>query len=876
MKKIFAILLTLVMLLPMAMMPAANAEPTPDKPFYVLGWSDYNNEKFPLMDGLVTSGINVTDENVRFYYGKNPVIYGSYTDADVTAFAQALKADMDARPEGMRYWHLWGPLKGLGLKPEAVIYLDYGVDQMKELMTVIVKKYKEIGGQMDGVVIDTEYLGMSAWDIHSKVALNDPLIYNKIVQDPHYATEVRPLLVERGFEFYPNVTDYTPEIYSISQNTGDKYADARSIWNTAMSIRLKRYLNEWCYEPLAACYPEATLSDYQSTDMAAWLKGINDAGNVVGGAAGNTYRGGNTSNYNFYANRPSPEFYKDSQQQPIFKNPPSYIEAVYEASAYNMFMYNMNLVKRMYASTDTKNLSFWICEHDYDGKTVGTVSNTPYYTEEILHMGLYNPQPFLGYLYDQAFKDENGKVSAEVYDAHCVVINEIMTELTRVAGYSDRKPIEVPQEWNREFVLSGMYCGGRNLWRITPNTDRVSLTDFKVAGEDPTFCVDGQTVTFPGGKIIEDGPISVVGSCGYWVETAENVTPIITNDADRLVKKPAFLEDFESYEVGTKLVTMNVRNPGAWVIQPKGNDLVVEADGDNKVLAITGNSVYQNQHLPANITLADSNAAKQIWELTVTVPAGMTAEESVVLLKYEAGQQKDEDGGFKLSGGKISYMEAGEYKEMKLDISAGGKYTFRREMDLEAFTCNYIVTDAAGKTLVEAEKVAVPEFNGKVNKLGLTCKKVTGKLLLDNFSLRAAGAAADFEIYDAKMGLGLEENAVHNAPVAYRLSWTNVDADEQAATVMAAFYEGETLKEEKVIKEVKMAPGCDGVENGIVEVAEGQSVKVYLKRETPAEKSSADIGLIAGIAAAVVVVVAAIVLALVLIKKKPQERTDNQ
>jgi len=895
MKKVFAILLVLMLLVPMALVPAAGAEEIAAKPFYVLGWSDYNNARFPYMDGLVTSGINTVGDSVRFYikpadgeyYG---VIYGSYTDADVTAFAQGLKRMMEVRPEGMRYWHLWGPGKALALKPESVIYLDYGVDQMKEMMEAIVKKYYELGGKMDGVVIDTEYTGLGAWYIHSRDAVNDPLIYKKIVDDPRYATEVRPLLVERGFRFYDgNITDYTPEIYSISHNTGAKYDDARSVWGTVMSIRLKQYLNEWCFQPMITYFPDATLSDYQSTDMAAWLKGVNDEGSTVGAVAGNTIRGGNASNYNFYANRPSTDFFKDSSQMPVFKNPASYTEAVYEMSPYNMFLYDMNLVKRMYASTDTKNLSFWICEYDYEKQIKNTVSNTPYYTEEILHMGLYNPQPFLGYLYDQSFKDENGKVSTKVYEDRCAVINEIMAELTRVAGYADRTPIEVPQNWNQEFVLSGMYCGGRNLWRITPNTDIVSTADFKVEGTDPTFKVAGQTITFPGGKIIEDGNISVVGTCGYWVETAANVTPIVTNDADRLVKKAAFREDFESYAVGTKLTTMNVRDAGGWIVQPKGNDLLVENVEGNQVLSVTGNSVFRNQLIPANVTLGDHYAPRQVWELTVTVPAGITAEETLTLLNYEADGQSDEDGGYQITGGKLYYSEKGAYKEL-MDVSAGGKYTFRREMDFEKFTCSYVVTDDSGTAVAKAENIAIPTFTGKVNEVGVTCKQLAGRVSLDDFTLRASGLGSDFEIYDAKSGLRLEDGTKNAAATAYRLSWTNVDAAEKTETLLADIYEGETLKETRIIKEVKMVSGGDGVETGIVEVAEGQSVKVYLKAEASpdapneteptttqptgtqsgGEEEGTNTTLIILIAV-VIVAVAAVVLVLVLTRKKPEK-----
>ena len=48
------------------------------------------------------------------------------------------------------------------------------------------------------------------------------------------------------------------------------------------------------------------------------------------------------------------------------------------------------------------------------------MSNTPYYAEEILHLGLYDPQPFLGYIYSGAFLDEKGKHDKEAYEERLV------------------------------------------------------------------------------------------------------------------------------------------------------------------------------------------------------------------------------------------------------------------------------------------------------------------------------------------------------------------------------------------------------------------------------------------------------------------------
>ena len=819
MKKLFALLLVLALLIPMCI--TANAEEIAAKPFYGLGWSDFDNSKYPHMEGLATISITNIGDKVKMSYGGATVTAGSIDDASLTKLANALKKTMDARPEGMRYIHFFGPARAFGLAPQNVVYLDHGVDQMKELTTAIFEKYYAIGGQVDGAIMSALYTAMGSYYIKTNDAKKDPLIYKKIVDDSRYATEIRPLLEERGFKFYENVTDYTPEIYGITGSAGSEYENCAAIWDTVMRIRLNNYITEWAYEPMAKYYPNVHVSDYQSADNDAWLKGASNDGNLMG-SGGNSGKAGNTSCENYYSGRPTDAFYTESGQ-PVFKSPAAYNGAVYEDTSFNAFLYDMNVAKRVYTSTDNKNVCYWISRFNGREDDNTAVTGTPYYAEQVFHLCLYDPQPFVVFLAREQFDSD------AAFELCVSVANKLLAEVSRVAGYADRKPIEVPMTWNREFVLSGMYSGGRNIWRITPNRDLVSKEDFLVEGTDPTFSVAGQKITFPGGKIIADTAISEIGTYGYWVETAADVTPIVVSDADRFAENPAYTEDFESYASGTKLVAMNVRDEGGWVVQPKGSDLVVTAEGDNKVLSVTGNSLLQNKLIPANITLGDTYAADQTWTLTVTVPAGMGG--TLTFLNYEGTKQAVDDGGFKLSGGKVYYSENGEYKEL-MDVSTGGKYIFKRVLDFHkagAFTCDYIVTDASGKELASAKGVAVPSFTGTVSTVSITCKAVTGNVLLDDYTLCATGAAADLSLYDTAFGTKVELDTLRSESTTYRLSWANASAAEETAAVMAAYYEGSTLKEEKVLKELKLAPGCDGVEIGTVEVAEGQSVKVYLK-----------------------------------------------
>ena len=541
MKKLLALFLALALLVPMGLLSVASADgEVTAEPFYALSWSDFDNKTYPYIDGLVWSTWSVVgnSDTAKITHNNASVTYGQYTDADVTQFAQTMKATMDARPEGMRYWHTWIPQRILKMKPENIIYLDYGVDQMKDILYAIIKKYKEIGGKLDGIVIDTEYVAMSSYYIYTNTdknpnnATKDPLIYKKIVEDPRYATEVRPLLEERGFKFYDNITDYTPEIYGITGSLGAAYSNCRAIWDTVMRNRLNAYIDEYAYAPLKEYFPDATLSDYQSNDSNPWLKftAVTDDGVALTG--GNSYKAGNVSTFSFYHSRPNEDFFKGLQKYT------GYNDAIFEASAFNMFLFEANYAKHMYKSTSTKMIAPWITSYVYNSKKEGTLAYTPYYTEQLYHLGMLDPEPFLSYTY-------TGEYSAENWILTQQVMNDVMAELTRVAGYSDRKPIEMAPYWNSEFVLSGMYANGRNIWRISPNTDVVSLEGFKVEGKDPTFRVEGQTITFPGGKIIEDTPIANAGACGYWVETAKDVMPIVANDADRFDKYPALIYDFE-------------------------------------------------------------------------------------------------------------------------------------------------------------------------------------------------------------------------------------------------------------------------------------------------------------------------------------------
>ena len=813
MKKLITLLLVMALLVPLCLTANAAAE---KKDFYAVTWSKAI-DGFDHVKNLYTVNISMLGENVKM----GSLVYGSYTDAQVESAAKAMKTEMDKRAEGERYIHFFGPANVLDALMEKEVYFDEAEKQLTELATALFDKYAAIGGKLDGAMMSMLYPEMGSHYVSTGS-------YHKIVSDSRYKTQIRPLLAERGFVFYDKPSAQTPEIYGISGNAGSKYSNCAAIWNTVMNIRMSTFIKHWAYDPMAKHFPNVHVADYQTTDTDAWMKPLNTNGSVMGGG-GNALRAGNTSCEKFYANSPSDsEFY--NKIGIAYNNLPAYMGTYYRKTAFNNFRYDTNVAKQCYIADANHDVCFWINKYSTAEDNNTSIANSPYYAEQVFHLCLYDPKPFVLFI-------STDNVSGDALKQGANNVEELLCELNRIVGYADREPIETPIEWNSEFVISGMKANGKNYWRITPNRDLTTKEKFKVKDSDPTFSVAGQTVTFPGGKIIADSKFSQVSTVGYWVETPANKTPVVTSNADRFEKYPAYIEDYESYSKNHSLKSNNVRDLNAWTVNPKGSDMKIESFAGSKVLAVTGDSILENTKVPANLTLGDAYAKKQSWEVTITIPDGIGSNAKMTLLNYKASGTDFDDGGFKLQGNTLYYATGeadADYEpvyEKLLDVKAG-TYTLKRDMNFgKSFFCTYTVTDVGGKVLKQAENIAVPAFSGKVSAIGLTCYDMNKKILLDNYTLRVTGAGADLSVYDTALGTKVTDGAKHNASVTYRLSWANASDKNETVSVKAEI--GSSVK---TLKTVTIKPGCNGVEYGTVEVKAGQSVRVYLETSIKDEK----------------------------------------
>lgn len=836
MKRILATLLILVILLSVApsVGTVVDAAVT-SKPFYAMTWDSLNGEKFVNLDKAYVLEVKPIGDKIA-------LSASGYTDP--VKQAQTVKAELDKRPDGMKYIRLFKTLEALKMA-DIVIYADDGVKELKKSFDAFIKAYHELGGKLDGIILDTEYVEMGSWSLYKRYGgvfendIKNHNFYNELVAHPHYKTQVRPMLEEAGFKFFENVGGDKSEIWSIYPNeylakpnyptyTEDhaKYASCEAIWDRVMKNRIAMYMNYALYEPMKALYPNATMSDYNCYEGATWYKNLHSATNGV--------KVGNVANGTDYGGAPGADYFKNGSTY-LYQNPASYNNAVYDQDTYGTLLWMINQYKNMRESTDTKKISIWITRYDYDSRPGSYPDNPAYYTESLYHYGMLDPQPFQVYM---TVSEGGGQAG---YDERLKHISEALTELTRVAGYSDRKPISVPANWNDGYVLTGMYANGRNIWRITPDvTGGTTKESFKIKDSDPTFKINGTTVTFPGGKIIKDTAVTL-GSVGYWVETAKNVNPVVTRDANRYSENPSYVENYESYKTGVALTSSNVALPQTWNITADKN-LVITAHDGGKALALTGTAVLENVKLPKNITAGDSYAMQQAWEISVTLPKAMNSGAKVVLLNTA------KDGGIKLEGDKVFYDDYGEYKELAgVTLETGKKYTFRRDMDFYDGTCTYSAY-ADGKLLKQVANMDMKDVDLPVESINISCADLTTQVLIDDYKLYPTGLAVDLTIYDAYGGekLGDYDHDKHEkAEVAYRLSWLNATAEKQTIKVKAACYDSSnTLTSETVLATVTMNPGEDGV---IVGTAQNKSkkIRIYLDDgtgEMPTKPTAPEVG----------------------------------
>ncbi len=369
MKKLFAIFLILAMLIPMGLV--AQAEEVEKKGFYLVNWGGFDT-----IDPAVAESFTNTFY-MPYYWSNSAEIKAGKANAycpalgasSIPDLAEGTKELFDTYPDGARHINFTMVATAAHALGD-VCFLDAVVPLVSGWLDQFLTEYKRIGGKLDGLVIDVEYLDTSYYYIHGNYFGKDPLIYDKIVKNPIYQEKIRPKLVERGFQFYPNPTEHTPEIYSIHPNSGSQYSASRGIWDAVLTEYKNQIITDSC-APVWKYYPDAVVCDYTVRDIKPWIRQMGDHGGLGGHSGGVQATAGNASNENFYNIRPSTSnFFTDRNGGPAYNNLGTYTEAVYENTPFNRFLYDVNIGKETAMASTNGNVTYWMA-HAYYGEKNG-------------------------------------------------------------------------------------------------------------------------------------------------------------------------------------------------------------------------------------------------------------------------------------------------------------------------------------------------------------------------------------------------------------------------------------------------------------------------------------------------------------------------
>lgn len=472
MRRIISISIILVMILGMMTTFATDYE-TKEGEFFAFQFSPNEN-------GL---------EHIQQTYKIN---YTDLKDQGVKVMAKTAKNILDAQPEGQRCIDLNLVSRYMTDDSENYLWWDVGVERMAKLLDEFFGELKKNGGQLDYVIDDFEG-GMSNWAFNHNA---DRL--PKIVADPRYETEIRPLLVEAGFTF----SDYGETELQYLVDFGK--SNAYNIWNGVMSRRVKDYYRKAVTEPLFKHYPDVKNSNYGMAASLGEEKVLYDlAGHKIYQGGKSLYAGGTHSSPILYS--------RISQIGNKGRAPEGYPYETFQINAYNALIYAMVHASDAVVSTEGGNFMPWIPNKSW---TSSKYSNSMYYDEVMFHLGLMNADPFLVFNHGGTTEDE----------PH---LNNVFKELNTVVGNGKRKTLVEDQvKWDQRYVLTGLELEDKNIWRITPDlyTPGITIENFLSDSKNMIFQIGNQVVDFPEGSKIVD--YKSMSEYGYWITSPKGTRPV--------------------------------------------------------------------------------------------------------------------------------------------------------------------------------------------------------------------------------------------------------------------------------------------------------------------------------------------------------------
>lgn len=466
-----------------------------------------------------TQGLTYSHPDLNYMVMLSPAQLKTY---GVKAVAQNIWSQLELQPEGRRTIFIqrnFSPYTNTPNSDGKRIWWDEGVKVTYEMLDAFFKEFSSIGGKVDFLYADMEH-SYSMYAITPLASADRYAAIAKIYNHERWP-EFKAALTARGYDH--------SEDGDIPLSSVWKYGSPAKNYlkfNAVCSQMAADYFTAAIYAPAKKYFANIKYAEYGFSDRKTWLGGYEMTAhpNYIGG---NLQVAGTHSAVPLYSKRTQGFAYQQFLSEVGAEEDKKVTVYAGAGKDFAELQGTIEMLRISANATKDNTITPWIATQPV-GKE--SYSDDRYRNEMFMHIALHNPDRLLHYNPSSYVKEE-GDDNIEVVVTQEEQSEMLMTVLDEVNGLiatEDRRSLNVDHaDFNVPFAISGIYTGGKNIWRITPDTAVVTPEAFKTAEEDSvTFAASGVTISFPGGRIVEVE--NTTSDIGYWVETANGVMPEIT------------------------------------------------------------------------------------------------------------------------------------------------------------------------------------------------------------------------------------------------------------------------------------------------------------------------------------------------------------
>jgi hypothetical protein len=414
-------------------------------------------------------------------------------------------------------------------------YWNVGAARAKERAQAFLEMYRQLGGELDELVMDTE-IGLSQWEISCngwawQTKPCTELLWDSIANYKGFAP------IEKALSMY-NVTKNASDPHWLAASMRECMGHSTHVWDSIMDNCTAEFYNKATWGPLKQEFPNARLNQYGYYSHDPSLCVLDPGGWEDCDFA--THRGSVVGTHQTLA------IYNDWPgngaiviKERGYKN--------FVRNAFNTFKYDANRV-RMLAGVKDIPFKMWVAYKNFSSDT----RDSDYYQETVLHAVMMGSDDLLFF---NPFCPYCGGAGAMTPLRDNELFSQILAELTSVVGCQKREPIVAPPaqarpvaeskltnttfggDWDDEYFLSGMHLPSAKMtvWRFTPNiTDAHPSPKSFITATSPLSLevpaadekADPVRLSFPRGSVYS--PETAVSTAGLWIVVPDQGASALT------------------------------------------------------------------------------------------------------------------------------------------------------------------------------------------------------------------------------------------------------------------------------------------------------------------------------------------------------------